>query len=394
MRPWIEWSAGIGLAAACVMFTGCGGDGVPDPGSDSAAAADSAPDTGEPPAPAPPAAPAGSGKAAPSVAQNKSQAPSAPKEDADADDKKDAAQASGENSPAAKSEGGSATAEMLAMATGGQTGSGSSQPPTGGEAAPGQTPQPGGGAQAPGPPGGMGGYAEAMRAQAGGQANQAGAMGPYAEQMRAQAVAQAMRANQANQANAQANQAGAMAESMRARAGGGGQGGYPAGYTPAGSAGGSAGAGAQGPGGLAQDNGPADTRSPQGAVRAFLNALQAKDRDRLAEATALRSQTEASTEKMKELFGKIVDMSISDAKIDDLAKKLQGFQVAGENAVKSTGRLGIYLDKPTDEGSVLRFTLTVRKEKKGWGVMDMSSKPIEFKPMGNMNPRRKASGRG
>jgi len=360
MRPWIEWSAGIGLAAACVMFTGCGGDGVPDPGSDSAAAADSAPDTGEPPAPAPPAAPAGGGKAVPSVAQNKSQAPSAPKEDADADDQKDAAQASGENSPAAKSEGGSATAEMLAMATGGQTGSGGSQPPAGGGAAPGQTPQTGGGAQAPGPPGGMGGYAEAMRAQAGGQANQAGAM----------------------------------AESMRARAGGGGQGGYPGGYTPAGSAGGSAGAGAQGPGGLAQDNGPADTRSPQGAVRAFLNALQAKDRDRLAEATALRAQTEASTDKTKELFGKIVDMSISDAEIDDLAKKLQGFRLSGENAPKSTGRLGIYIDKPTQEGSVLRVTLTVRKEKKGWGVMDMSSNPIEFRPMGIMSPRRKPSGRG
>jgi len=196
---------------------------------------------------------------------------------------------------------------------------------------------------------------------------------------------------------------GGYAEAMRARGGGGGAAGYPAGPggagLPGGNArggypGGSAGAGAQGAAGLAQDNGPADTRSPEGAVRAFLNALQAKDRDRLAEATALRSQTEASTEKMKELFGKIVDMSISDAKIDDLAKKLQGFQVAGENAVKSTGRLGIYLDKPTAEGSVLRFTLTVRKEKKGWGVMDMSSKPIEFKPMGNMNQRRKASGRG
>src|SRR5208337_2800225 len=70
------------------------------------------------------------------------------------------------------------------------------------------------------------------------------------------------------------------------------QGGYP---------GGPAGAGALGAGGPGQDNGPADTRTPEGAVRAFLNALQAKDRDRLAEATALRAQTEASTDKTKEL---------------------------------------------------------------------------------------------
>ena len=143
MRPWIEWSAGIGLAATCLMFTGCGGGDVADPGSDHSAAADSASDTGEPPAPAP----AGGGKAAPVVAQNKGRAASAPKEDADADDKKDAAQASSENPSATKSEGGSSTAEMLAMATGGQTGSGGAQPPAGGGAAPGQNPQPGGGVQ-------------------------------------------------------------------------------------------------------------------------------------------------------------------------------------------------------------------------------------------------------
>ncbi|MBV8313017.1 MAG: hypothetical protein JO344_21745 [Planctomycetaceae bacterium] len=319
MRPWIEWSAGIGLAATCLMFTGCGGGDVADPGSDHSAAADSAPDTGEPPAPAP----AGGGKAAPVAAQNKGQAASAPKEDADADDKKDAAQASSENAPATKSEGGSATAEMLAMATSGQTGSG----------------------------GAMGAYAEAMRARTGGGGPPGYPTGPGSAGL----------------------------------PGGNAQGGYP---------GGSAGARAQGAAGLAQDNGPADTRSPEGAVRAFLNALQAKDRDRLAEATALRSQTEASTDKTKELFGRIVNMSISDAEIDDLAKKLQGFHIAGENAPKSTGRRGIYIDKPTERGSVLRFTLTVRKEKKGWGVMDMSSNPIEFKPMGNMIQRRRASGRG
>jgi hypothetical protein len=145
-------------------------------------------------------------------------------------------------------------------------------------------------------------------------------------------------------------------------------------------------------GGAGQDNGPADLRTPDGAVRAFLSALQSKDRDRLAEATALRSQTEASTEKIKDLFGKIVDQSISDSELDELAKKLQGFHVAGENAVKTTGRLGIYIDKHTEEGNVLRLTLTVRKEKKGWGVLDMSSHALDFKPMGNMNQRKKASG--
>ena len=149
----------------------------------------------------------------------------------------------------------------------------------------------------------------------------------------------------------------------------------------------------QGPGGANADNGPADTHTPTGAVRAFFNALKAKDRDRLAEATALRSQTEAATTKNQELFAKIVDMSISDAELDDLAKKLDGFHVAGENAVKSTGRQGVYIDKSNDKGDTSRVTVTVRKEKKGWGVMDISS-ATEFKGMrGQQNQQRRVGAR-
>jgi hypothetical protein len=184
---------------------------------------------------------------------------------------------------------------------------------------------------------------------------------------------------------------------------------------------GSGGLAQAGPGGLAgiggpaQDNGPADLRSPEGAVRAFLSALHAKDRDRLAEATASRSQREALIEitdgttkdrskttavaaqkdtgnsKNQEMFAKIVDSSISDSELDEVGKRLEGYQIAGENAVKSTGRLGIYIDKLAENGSVLRRTVTVRKEKKGWGVMDISP-PTEFKPAGA--PLRRRSGRG
>jgi len=140
-----------------------------------------------------------------------------------------------------------------------------------------------------------------------------------------------------------------------------------------------------------QDNGRADTHSPDGAVRAFLNALRDKDRDGLAEATALRSQTEASTEKKKELFAKLVDMSISDAELDELSKKFDGYKVAGENAATSTGKLGIIIRKPDENGDFLSRTVTVRKEKKGWGVMDMSD-PTRYKSMQMRNTRRSTTG--
>lgn len=136
----------------------------------------------------------------------------------------------------------------------------------------------------------------------------------------------------------------------------------------------------QGPGGANVDNGPANTQTPAGAVRAFLNALKDKDKDKLNEATALRSQREAASERNRELFLKIVDLSISDAELDEIAKELDGYDVAGENAVKSTGQQGVYIDKPTEDGAILRRTVTTRKEKKGWGVMDISG-PTEFKGM-------------
>jgi hypothetical protein len=126
-------------------------------------------------------------------------------------------------------------------------------------------------------------------------------------------------------------------------------------------------------------------------VRAFLSALQAKDRDRLAEATALRSQSEqeGTSERNRELLGKILDQSISDSELDDLAKKFEGYQYAFDNAVKSTGRQTVAIRKPTDDGGYYSRTVTVRKEKKGWGVMDISE-PTLFKGMGG---RRTTGGR-
>ena len=51
--------------------------------------------------------------------------------------------------------------------------------------------------------------------------------------------------------------------------------------------------------------------------------------------------------------------------------------------------MGVYADKPNDKGGIVRRTFTVRKEKKGWGVMDISG-PTEFKGMGNMGQRKRA----
>ena len=134
-----------------------------------------------------------------------------------------------------------------------------------------------------------------------------------------------------------------------------------------------------GPGNAAGDNTPANYHNPRGAVQAFLNALKAKDPERIYEACALRAPREAS-ERMKPTFQKISDLSLSDSEIDELAEKLDGYQIVGENPARSTGRVGVVLQRSPTRGNnnnntgmatIDNLVVTVRKEKKGYGVVDI-----------------------
>ena len=143
-----------------------------------------------------------------------------------------------------------------------------------------------------------------------------------------------------------------------------------------------------GPGGMGGANdAPADFHTPEGAVTAFLNALKARDVDRLNESTALRAHVEASSARNRELFQKIFDLSLSDSELADLATKLEGYTIASENPPKSTARVDVILQKRGDAGNTFQRTVTVRHEKKGWGVLDVSG-AREFKAL-NAMPRRK-----
>jgi hypothetical protein len=137
-----------------------------------------------------------------------------------------------------------------------------------------------------------------------------------------------------------------------------------------------------GSGGPGRDNGPADFHSPEGAVNAFLNALKAKDLDRLNESTALRAQVESGSSRNRELFKKIFDLSLTDSELDELAGKLEGYKIYTENPPKSTGRVDVILSKTGAKNAYFLRKITVRHEKKGWGVLDidgeqkMSALPI------------------
>jgi hypothetical protein len=136
----------------------------------------------------------------------------------------------------------------------------------------------------------------------------------------------------------------------------------------------------------------ADFRTPMGAVNAFLDALKAKDPDRLAEATALRAPTEASVKNQK-LFTAILERSLAEDELGELNTKLDGFQIADHNVPKSTGRYSIILVKPGKNGATFRRTIYTRHEKAGWKVYDISGEgkvdaPIMI-PRGGMRGRRR-----
>jgi hypothetical protein len=136
----------------------------------------------------------------------------------------------------------------------------------------------------------------------------------------------------------------------------------------AGMMGGPGGPGGNAPGGTSK---PADFSDPRGAVQAFLDALKARDLDRLAEATALRAQTEASARNI-ERFKRIYDGSLSESELDEIAKAMDGYQIMGENPAKSSGRVQVLLRKQGQNNSWTTRVVTVRHEKKGWGVLDIS----------------------
>jgi hypothetical protein len=356
MRLRKRCAAWLGLAGACLFAIGCGGSDIPDPGSDANAAGGNPPGAGgggpEP----------GGGAPAPVVA-----AAEAPQADAAAPAPTPPAAGKEGEAPKEQSKGNSTTNEMLAL-------SGGANPPAGGNESPKQ-PEPGappaGGANPGSPPAGGAPNSGSSDPRARGGASGPGQMAPGVggggpPRMGPGSPGMAPGSQQADPAKLMAGMQKTMQDQMKAMGAAGGQ------KQP--------GAGGAG-GGAAVDDSPADLHSPVGAVRTFLSALKAKDADRLSEATARRAAIESSG-KNQEMFSKILEVTLSDSEIDDLAKKLEGYQVAGENPPKSTGRVDVVIQKSDGGGAYSRRRVTARHEKKGWGVLDIGPEQV-FKSLGS-----------
>lgn len=325
MNRWNAWRSSLGLASLCFAIVGCGGGDIPDPDSDPNAVTElpgaSAPAPAEAPAPAVAEAAAPADAAvAPTAAPTPPAAEAAPAEATAAPTAPAEAEAAAEPSKAKNS---AATAEMLALGNKPLPAE-ATAPATAATTNPADpaAAMAAGMAAAPGPPGAT---SEAAAGLAGAPPADPGVAAPGSEMP-----------------------------------------GYP-GAGDGGDAGG--------------ENGPANFRSPVGAVNAFLKALKAKSSEQLAEATARRAPREASGPKNQKLFQSILDYSLSEDDLSDLANKLEGFTIVGNNVPKSTGKFTLILGKAGKNGEYYRRTITTRHEKDGWKVSDISGVGKVEKPI-------------
>jgi hypothetical protein len=124
--------------------------------------------------------------------------------------------------------------------------------------------------------------------------------------------------------------------------------------------------------------------TPITAAQTFLAALKQKDLKKIAEATALHAATES---KNQELFRSILAQKLGQDDLDELARQLSGFQITA-TAAPAGGLIKVVVTRPDGNG-VLRRNLTMRQEKAGWKVQDISGEGLLAQPI--MMPR---TGRG
>jgi hypothetical protein len=143
---------------------------------------------------------------------------------------------------------------------------------------------------------------------------------------------------------------------------------------------GQSGGGQGGFGAMAGPGGPsaagatqADFSNPVKGAETFLAAAKARDARLLADSVALRAPQEADP-KTRPYFVKMLDgpQSIDEELLDLMQQTFEEMSIIGTNRVNSTARLGVIVQRQMEDGDIVRRTITMRREKAGWKVADVS----------------------
>ena len=113
--------------------------------------------------------------------------------------------------------------------------------------------------------------------------------------------------------------------------------------------------------------------------------MKAKDVQKLADATAKHAEFESSSNH-RVLMKSILDASVNQADLDDLARSFDGMKVEGIGTRKSSGMVNVVVSKTErvvvkssttnsnqNISNYMNRTLYLRKEADGWKVQDFGA---------------------
>ena len=136
-----------------------------------------------------------------------------------------------------------------------------------------------------------------------------------------------------------------------------------------------------------------DYTDPFAAANTFMSAAKKKDARLLAEATALRAETEAKLESTRQMLKAVKAENAASEDLDALARAFDGMQIVAMNpSSKSTSTRAFSLVKQ-DDNKLIKRTLYVRKEKDGWKVVDISEPRQEAVGLSGQNRQGGSTGR-
>jgi hypothetical protein len=109
----------------------------------------------------------------------------------------------------------------------------------------------------------------------------------------------------------------------------------------------------------------------------FLEALKAKDLEKLKDVIALRAPLQASP-KHRPIFANIRDGQLDEATLAEMSEAFDEMKVTDMNTPKSTGLRGVIVSKTEKESNeMISRTIYIRREVAGWKVLDFSGPRIQ-----------------
>ncbi len=137
-----------------------------------------------------------------------------------------------------------------------------------------------------------------------------------------------------------------------------------------------------------------DYTDPAKATESFMDAVEKRDPDLLAEAVAKRARYSEYTRRSRELLVSFLDGEPLEFQLEELANSIQDFEVLDGNYSPKQRSLAFVIIGKSTERDVTYRRLYLRKEKAGWKVLEVGRERVDKDVTGRYRSRSNDSNRG